>query len=190
MTDTKVPSRVFRGAKQEAEAVVAATNVAEIHSRHIAALEADIAELEADLIIARLPPAPEPVVEPYTDAMLCHAVNIFHEARDQSVKGQRLVAQTVENRIGMREKWTDVCAVVFADSQFSWTEEKPYIDLSDAIERDAFRKALNLAEAASTGEMDLGDEGITHYYNPDKADPPWRTAFVQVVAEGDHAFFK
>ena len=51
-------------------------------------------------------------------AMLCLALNIFYEARGESLKGQQAVAQVTMNRA----EWDPdkVCSVVFRPYQFSW----------------------------------------------------------------------
>ncbi len=51
---------------------------------------------------------------------MCQAVNIYYEARDQSVLGQRWVLDVVRNRVRSK-RWPDTyCGVVKQRLQFSW----------------------------------------------------------------------
>lgn len=126
----------------------------------------------------------------YSDDTLCYAFNIFHEARGELRNGQVSVAQVTANRVGMRDSWKTVCDAVYAYAQFSWTLDKPYIDLSDPVEREAFRDALIIANRVDNGkELDLV-AGATHYYNPDDADPDWADDFMKVAMIGSHLFMR
>ncbi|WP_419584734.1 cell wall hydrolase, partial [Thiolapillus sp.] len=51
----------------------------------------------------------------------CLAQNIYHEARGEPVAGQVAVAYVVLNRVARQIRGTDVCEVVWAPHQFSWT---------------------------------------------------------------------
>lgn len=126
----------------------------------------------------------------YDDAHLCLAFNIYHEARDQPREGRVMVGQVTMNRTGTRKAWATICKTVFAAWQFSWTEERPYVDLSDPIEREALRDALILSERLLNGEERDRSEGSRHYYNPEKATPFWRDSYDRIAVIGDHIFLK
>ena len=51
----------------------------------------------------------------------CLAMNIYHEARSESMQGQIAVAQVTLNRVE-HDKWpSTICEVVYEPKQFSWT---------------------------------------------------------------------
>src|SRR5690349_23489774 len=68
-----------------------------------------------------------------TDARVCLACNVYHEARGESIAGQRAVAMVVRNRARSSLYPLDICSVVWEvgrDSrrgdlvaQFSWTRD-------------------------------------------------------------------
>jgi len=60
--------------------------------------------------------------DPEVDAMhKCMAENLIYEAADQGVIGQRLVMEVMLNRLKAGYTPEDVCNVVYAPYQFSWT---------------------------------------------------------------------
>ena len=56
---------------------------------------------------------------------MCLALNIYHEARDQSTAGQLAVAQVTVNRVESKHYPNTVCDVVYQKGKsicaFSWT---------------------------------------------------------------------
>lgn len=60
--------------------------------------------------------------DPEADAMhKCMAENLIYEAADQGVIGQRLVMEVMLNRLEAGYTPEDVCGMVYAPYQFSWT---------------------------------------------------------------------
>ena len=54
-------------------------------------------------------------------AVICLALNIYHEARGEPIEGQRAVASVTLNRT-LDPRWpSTVCGVVYDPQQFSWT---------------------------------------------------------------------
>lgn len=54
-----------------------------------------------------------------TSALMCLAMNIYHENRGDSIQAQTVVANVTMNRAGWKE--SNVCKTVMAKHQFSWT---------------------------------------------------------------------
>lgn len=52
-------------------------------------------------------------------ALLCLALNVYFEARGESLPGQQAVALVTLNRAKFWKQ--DICTVVFSPAQFSWT---------------------------------------------------------------------
>ena len=67
-------------------------------------------------------------------ALICLALNIYHESRNQSVAGQVAVGETTMNRVAHKHYPNNVCDVVYQKGKkscaFSWTcddkPDKPY----------------------------------------------------------------
>lgn len=53
-------------------------------------------------------------------ALLCMALNVYHESRGESIAGQIAVAQVTMNRAGQER---NVCNVALEPNQFSWTRK-------------------------------------------------------------------
>ncbi len=71
----------------------------------------------------------------------CLAMNIYHEARGESVEGQRAVGLVTLHRVLARSYPDDICSVVYQPKQFSWTEEMPPV-----LEYDAWDLARQIAK--------------------------------------------
>lgn len=115
----------------------------------------------------------------------CLALNVYHEARNQSIDGQKAVAFVTLNRTKAK-RWPDtICGVVWQKHQFSWTSDgKP----DNPYNPEAWRKAqiVALTVATSPGLRD-NTQGATHYHAT-YVSPRW--GFKQVAKIGDHIFYR
>lgn len=127
-------------------------------------------------------------------ALICLALNIYHESRNQSVAGQVAVGETTMNRVAHKHYPNNVCDVVYQKGKkscaFSWTcddkPDKPY-------EKSAWEKSLGLAEMILGDDYDLtvvGDK-VTHYHTY-RVNPYWAKAknLEKVRKIGDHIFYR
>ena len=129
-------------------------------------------------------------VPEYGDEEMCLALNIYHEGRGEDVKGQEMIALVTLNRV-KSPRWRDtICGVVYQAEQFSWTLEKPYMDLSTEGERKSYRRAIDIARRAVRGELIDTSMGADHYYNPHKVTPSWASVMSEVVVIDRHRFMK
>ena len=55
------------------------------------------------------------------EAKECLALNVYHEARNQTIDGQYAVAHVTMNRVASSKHADNICDVVYANKQFSWT---------------------------------------------------------------------
>ena len=111
------------------------------------------------------------------EATICLALNIYHEARGESIEGQRAVAAVTLNRT-VDPRWpNNTCDVVYQPYQFSWTTNPTPIK-----EPEAFALALNLALEAEP-DPDFG----THYHAISIQDP-WGLPLLGQV--GNHRFYE
>ena len=118
--------------------------------------------------------------------LLCLAVAIYHEARDQTLDGQLAVASVILNRTEEPSRWGATPCAVVVPVQFSFLSEDgsyPAIPKDEpwAIAVEMAREALERGPSPLVGEAD-------HYHTP-AVDPAWNRGMAQVVRIEDHIFF-
>lgn len=125
-------------------------------------------------------------------ALVCLALNIYHEARGEGMMGKYAVAHVVMNRVEHDRFPDSVCDVVtqsrsndLHQCQFSW-----YCDGKS----DRPRNQLAWAEAEMIAHDVLNDEtdDITHgslFYHADYVSPFWAAEFTKTVVYGTHIFY-
>lgn len=112
-------------------------------------------------------------------------MNVYWEARDQSLAGQVAVAQVTINRVLSTFYPNDVCSVVHEQDQFSW-----YWDGKSDVPKE--ERAWDIAQAvamgvlAGSGHSDL--KGVTHYHAI-YVKPYWASKLQMVAQIGDHIFY-
>lgn len=131
-----------------------------------------------------------------TLATVCLAMNIYHEARDQPIVGQRAVAQVTMNRA--KTTGRTVCEVVFRKKQFSWTNTLAIYNSENKLiamkqeaaptEQKAWERALKVAQWAISGKTLKAASKATHYHTSDVS-PYWASQYKQVAVIGDHIFY-
>jgi len=128
-------------------------------------------------------------------AVICLALNIYHEARGEPIEGQYAVAQTTMNRAGYDRR--KVCEVVTADRQFSWTIEgvwwmhdKPYLSPRyRPADLDAWKIAVRVARISMVrGKIDV--VGDARFFHAVSIRPDWvpHVEFVKTI--GGHRFYR
>ena len=134
-----------------------------------------------------------------TSALVCLALNVYHEARDQSTAGQIAVAQVVINRTNDDRYPNTVCEVVQQGPvykntdlpvrhkcQFSWycDGKKDY-----AEDTEALTKALAVASTVIDGQtIDIVD-GATHYH-ANYVYPSWANTMTPTICINAHCFYR
>ena len=131
-------------------------------------------------------------------AVLCLALNAYHEARSEGALGMAAVTQVVLNRAAAGDRrWPrDVCAVVRQGGerrrhrcQFSW-----YCDGRSDRPRDAraWREARIVAAAVLDGSLRVRSlEGATCYHSTSMDTPPqWAYKVEPVGVVAGHAFYR
>ena len=126
-------------------------------------------------------------------ALVCLALNIYHEARGEGMMGKYAVAHVVMNRVEHDRFPDTVCDVItqrrnnrLHQCQFSW-----YCDgRSDTPQdKDAWAEAQLIARDVLNEETD----DITHgalFYHAHYVSPFWAEEFTQTVVYGTHIFYK
>ncbi len=136
----------------------------------------------------------------FAEALVCLALNVYHEARDQPFIGQVAVAQVVMNRVHDDRYPDDVCEVVMQGPTYSWKPDFPvrhrcqfswYCDgKSDKTpDQTAWEQALVIAQGVHTGNLDDFVEGATHYHATYVL-PEWAETKTKTVQIGDHVFYR
>ena len=132
-------------------------------------------------------------------ALVCLALNVYYEARNQPLQGQMAVAEVVMNRV-VNNKFPDtICEVVKEGPTYSWKPDFPvrnrcqfswYCDgKSDLpIEAEAWETARIVAkDILANRPMVL--KGATHYHAID-VNPKWAKTKTLIIRIGDHLFYK
>lgn len=117
---------------------------------------------------------------------LCAGLNIYHEARGESLRGQVMVTHVAINRTkaGYRGAKT-LCDTIHSPAQFSWTMENPR-----QPDGNTLAKYRTIAKKAIAGVYVDRTHGSMHYYNPHTVDAWWSNAYVEVRHEGKHRFMR
>jgi spore germination cell wall hydrolase CwlJ-like protein len=118
------------------------------------------------------------------EAVLCAALNVYHEARSEPWEGRMAVALVTRNRA--RANKTTVCWEVFRDRQFTWTEDRRLRQAlpSGKAWQDAIviaRTALNTSEDFTHGATEYHVEGLKVW---------WAPYMIRIGVWGHHVFYK
>ncbi len=119
----------------------------------------------------------------------CLAKNIYHEAGVEPRLGKFAVAQVTLNRLKEGRYGKDICKVVYAKSQFSWTlyhkkrnetPRGPLWEESRKVAREVLRDGYRVA----------GLEQSTYYHADYIKKPVWSRSVVKIQQVGQHIFYK
>jgi N-acetylmuramoyl-L-alanine amidase len=130
-------------------------------------------------------------------AIMCLALNIYHEARGEPLNGQHAVAQVTMNRAGRDP--SRVCEVVFEPYQFSWANplttapnlsvRKRLADRYMPKERKAWQMAKDIAQWTIKGYVPDFTNGATHYH-AHSVNPWWAKKKKRLLTLGNHHFYR
>lgn len=137
----------------------------------------------------------------FETAVMCLALNVYYEGAtiNEPVEGLFAVAQVAYRRAN--GEWKDLCRVVSARKQFSWTIEAVAAVNSHGVmtlksnwipnyKSDAWRRSVGIARAVALKIVPIDySHGATHYHRVDVS-PVWSACGVKpVVKWGGHKFF-
>jgi N-acetylmuramoyl-L-alanine amidase len=127
--------------------------------------------------------------------LTCLALNVYYEARGESLDGMYAVAEVTMNRLMSRRYPQTVCGVVYEKkwdwlrkrrvSAFSWTE----FDIVPHPEGEQWKKAREVADAVYHGKKPPVLKGATHYHAT-YIRPSWSIGQQPVARIGGHVFYK
>ena len=115
----------------------------------------------------------------------CLAKNIYYESRSEPYEGKIAVAHVTLNRLRAGHWGNDICRVVFAKSQFSWTLErnlkKPF--------GESWNQSIEAAYEAINGYRVNGLEEAQYYHANYIRRPSWARSKQKVQEVGKHIFY-
>ena len=121
-------------------------------------------------------------------AIMCLALNIYHEARGEPVEGQIAVALVTYNRAiydsrrNARNVADSICPVVYQPRQFSWTSRP-----TEVTDQGAWRTAIMSARHA----LRLRDfTGGANHFHATHTTPYWAASMMYVGRWGNHYFYR
>lgn len=132
----------------------------------------------ADALITMVDQNPRVARDEFIDALpsetrrqvMCVALNAYFEARGSTAADRLSTALVVRNRA--LRTGHDMCRIVFAPAQFSWTvmPRSTLVPRDNAIWLRCLREAY--AVVTDTGLHDITG-GATHFFNPRVVRPAW-----------------
>lgn len=114
--------------------------------------------------------------------IMCLALNVFYEANTEPELGQLAVAHVTMNRAQHHKQ--NVCKVVYASKQFSWTSQE---DLRKPSRED-LKEARKIASLVIAGQTKDPTNGATYFHHV-KVHPRWKK-LKRTVQIGNHIFYK
>ena len=116
--------------------------------------------------------------------LLCLAKNIYYEAGGEPLQGRIAVAQVTLNRVTHRTEFqANICGVVYAKDQFSWTQER-----HREPRGEAWLEAQAIARAVVQGTAHLPKFRALYFHNQ-TVKPRWSRTKELVARIGNHTFY-
>lgn len=114
----------------------------------------------------------------------CLAKNIYHEARGESFYGQVAIALVTVNRVASGQFQNSICKVVYAQGQFSWTQNES----KRVTESKAWSSAMKIATAVLSKTIEQ-PEFTALYFHTAHVRPKWAKTKTLVARIGSHLFY-
>lgn len=118
--------------------------------------------------------------------MDCLAKNIYHEAGIEDRAGKIAVAQITYNRLKDGRWGNDICKVVYARAQFSWTLDKRKVNakLAGELWEASRQAAVDFVNGKRVDRL-----GNSLHYHATYVNPKWASVDRQVHQVGQHIFY-
>ncbi len=125
----------------------------------------------------------------YTNAEFdCLARNIYHEAGVEPIEGKFAVAQVTLNRLKQGTWGKDICSVVYARAQFSWTLSKK--KRQEQPKGELWNESQQVARIVLDRGVRVPSLAQSTYYHADYVKPLWAKSVVKIQQIGQHIFYK
>jgi Cell Wall Hydrolase len=193
----------FSGALVYALTIAAVTPSLNAATSGSVVLALDTVSAPKPVITVRAKPSPmtkirdvvnRPAYQAYVRERDCLATAVYFEARGESAKGQKAVAEVILSRTRVPGRPKSICGVVYEGShrrtgcQFSFTCD----GIADRVRsQDAWRQAMRIATNVmrTGGKVNPVAAGAT-FYHADYVSPGWATRMVKVAEIGTHIFYR
>ena len=118
----------------------------------------------------------------------CLTKNIFHEAGVESFEGKIAVAQVTFNRLNSGRWGNDICSVVYAKKQFSWTLSQKKVN--ENPKGKLWRDSVAAKDAFLSGLRVKNLEKSKHYHTDYIKKPYWSKEKSVAARVGQHIFYE
>lgn len=137
------------------------------------------------------------------EALVCLALNAYHEARNQDTHGMIAVSQVAMNRVESDLFPDNVCDVIYqGPHRPSWADPEKMIPLrhrcqfswycdgksDEPHEKEAWELAKMIAHGVYFGNVDDKTDGAL-WYHADYVEPEWSSKKKYITKIGDHLFY-
>lgn len=131
----------------------------------------------------------EPTLQKVSEKDLkCLADNLYHEARSEGIMGMAAVAYVTINRLAHRKYPGSVCGVVHQPYQFSWTNVKHSLKVT---ETNSYQQAMVVAKhVLQFGNAFDITQGSIFFHVKSMKRPKWTRDLIVVAVIGNHVFYK
>jgi len=120
----------------------------------------------------------------HAQSVECLALNVYYEARGESLAGQYAVAEVTLNRKSALGYPKTICEVVYQKGAFSWTADNVY-----APGGPEWRRAVKVAEDVYYRRHAAALPGVL-YYHATYVQPEWSKERSRVARIGRHVFYR
>ena len=117
----------------------------------------------------------------------CMARNIYYEAGVEPHVGKIAVAQVTLNRVKSGYWGNNICKVVYAKDQFSWTKDKKRAWLQN--KGAAWEASKQAASQVLSYGMRVKPLKKALFYHADYVSPKWRDNNKRIAKVGQHIFY-
>ena len=118
----------------------------------------------------------------------CLTKNIFHEAGVEPFEGKIAVAQVTFNRLNSGRWGNDICSVVYAKKQFSWTLSQKKVN--ENPKGKLWRDSVAAKNAFLSGLRVKNLEKSKHYHTDYIKKPYWSKEKSVAARVGQHIFYE
>jgi N-acetylmuramoyl-L-alanine amidase len=117
----------------------------------------------------------------------CLALNVFHEAGVESDTGKIAVAHVTLNRWRTKRWGKDICSVVYAHAQFSWTLNKK--KRNEVPEGPLWEASKRVVQQVIDGARVSALNSSLYYHTNYIKTPIWADASHKIMHIGQHIFY-
>lgn len=150
----------------------------------VVAIHSDVSDIKEQISLSRTTQRIK-----YTEKDIdCLARNIYWEAGVEDMMGKIAVGTVTVNRVKTGVWGKDICKVVYAKNQFSWTQvaRRAWVSLKGPSWEDSKTAAkVVLKEGVHVKQLNKA-----LFYHADYVDPTWRDNREKVAKIGRHIFYK